>query len=76
VSVEKAALPVPTEMQAKVGETKEEARARKKAIKEYQRERRQAKKGRQEKIRKQTKNVKKSIATSGAARGQKIVALE
>jgi hypothetical protein len=52
-------------MQAKPGEIKGEARARKKAIEKTQRERRQAKKPRQEKFRKETKNVKKSIAASG-----------
>ena len=67
---------VPPEMQPKPGETKEEAKARKKAIKEYNRLRRQKKKETKEKFAGATKRVKKSIAASGGARGQRIVPLD
>lgn len=67
---------VPPEMQPKPGETKEEAKARKKAIKEYNRQRRQKKKEMKEKFAGATKRVKKSIAASAASRGQSVIPLD
>lgn len=67
---------VPPDMMPKEGETKEEAKARKKAIKEYNRQRRQAKKEIKQKFQKATKKVKKSIAASGGSRGHSIIPLD
>lgn len=67
---------IPPEMQPKEGETKEEAKARKKAIKEYNRQRRMAKKETKQKFAKATKKVKKSIAASGASRGRTVIPLD
>ena len=62
-------------MQPKEGETKEEAKERKKKIKEYNRQRRAEKKATKQKFVAVNKKVKKSIAASGGSRGAKIIAL-
>jgi protein LTV1 len=64
--------PIPPDFQPKPGETKEEAKARKKAIKEYQRQKRALKKQRKEKFAKATKKIQKSIAATGITRGQRV----
>jgi hypothetical protein len=67
---------VPPDMHPKPGESKEDAKARRKAVKEYQRQRRQAKKEMKEKFSRATVKVKKSIAASGGARGQRVIPLD
>lgn len=67
---------VPPDMMPKEGETKEEAKARKKAIKEYNRQRRQSKKETKQKFQKATRKVKKSIAASGGSRGHSVIPLD
>ncbi|KAH0794656.1 protein LTV1 [Histomonas meleagridis] len=59
----------------KQNETKEEAKARKKAVKEYNRQRRAEKKLMKQKFVAVNKKVKKSIAASGGTRGAKIITL-
>lgn len=66
---------VAPDMQPKEGETKEEAKERKKKIKEYNRQRRAEKKATKQKFVAVNKKVKKSIAASGGSRGAKIIAL-
>lgn len=67
---------LPPEMQPKPGETKEEAKARKKAIKEYNKMRRQKKKELKQKFTCAKARVKKSIAAAGSSRGQRIFPLD
>ena len=73
---EKLELPEAPDFAPKPGETKEEAKARKKAIKEYQRQKRALKKERKQKFAQATKKVHKSIAASGASRGARIYNLD
>lgn len=73
---EEIELPVAPDFAPKPGETKEEAKARKKAIKEYQRQKRALKKERKEKFAKAIKKVHKSIAASGGSRGQRVYNLD
>ena len=73
---EKLELPEAPEFAPKPGETKEEAKARKKAIKEYQRQKRALKKERKQKFAQATKKVHKSIAASGASRGARVYNLD
>jgi protein LTV1 len=58
------------------GETREDAKARKKQVKEYQRQKRQAKKETKAKFASATKRVKKSIAGSAGVRGQRVMPLD
>lgn len=73
---EEVEAPLPPEFQPKPGETKEEAKARKKAIKEYQRQKRMLKKERKIKFSKATTKVRKSIAANGATRGTRVYNLD
>jgi hypothetical protein len=67
---------IPAEMMPQPGESREEAKIRKAAIKAYQRQRRASKKAMKERFTKVTTKVKKSIAASGGARGQRVVRLD
>lgn len=67
---------LPDQLQPKPGETQEERKARKKAIKEFNRQRRQAKKDVKQKFVQAKKKVKKSIAGAGATRGQRVINLD
>ncbi|EAY20520.1 Low temperature viability protein [Trichomonas vaginalis G3] len=73
---EEVEAPLPPEFAPKPGETKEEAKARKKAIKEYQRQKRMLKKERKVKFSKATNKVRKSIAANGATRGTRVYNLD